>query len=147
MHHQKTEMSKKKFRIGELAKELKIKKYVIRFWEKEFALSSDRSEGGQRFYTQKDLDTFSHIKDLLYGQGFTISGAKKQLEDEKTGVKQKTTSALVLQEKTNVDSQNIIAARKEQQVSLDNSEKFDIFLKELKQLKRQLINFKSLLDT
>ena len=52
---QKISMSKKKFRIGELAKELQVKKFVIRFWEKEFALSSDRSQGGQRYYTENDL--------------------------------------------------------------------------------------------
>jgi DNA-binding transcriptional MerR regulator len=73
-------MNKRKFRIGDLAKKLKVKKFVIRFWEKEFELKSDRSTGGQRFYTQKDFDTFILIKDLLYAQKFTIPGAKKQLE-------------------------------------------------------------------
>ena len=73
-------MNKRQFRIGELAKELKVKKFVIRFWEKEFQLQSDRSGGGQRFYTENDLTTFLHIKDLLYNQKFTIPGAKKQLE-------------------------------------------------------------------
>lgn len=73
-------MSKKQFRIGDLAKELKVKKFVIRFWEKEFDIKSDRSGGGQRFYTSDDLKLFLMIKDLLYNQGFTIAGAKKQLE-------------------------------------------------------------------
>ena len=80
MEQQKMGMSKRQFRIGDLAKELKVKKFVIRFWEKEFNLKSDRSNGGQRFYTKKDFDTFMLIKDLLYSQGFTISGAKKQLD-------------------------------------------------------------------
>ena len=44
-------MEKRKFRIGELARQLSIEKFVVRFWEKEFNLESDRSEGGQRFYT------------------------------------------------------------------------------------------------
>lgn len=79
MQQHKVNISKKKFRIGDLAKELKIKKYIIRFWEKEFDLESDRSDGGQRFYTQEDFDVFSKIKELLYAQGYTISGAKKQL--------------------------------------------------------------------
>ena len=80
MLKQKIQMSKRKFRIGELAQELKVKKFVIRFWEKEFELKSDRSGGGQRFYDQGDLQTFSIIKDLLYNQKFTIPGAKKQLQ-------------------------------------------------------------------
>lgn len=79
MEHQKIRITKRQFRIGDLAKELHVKKYVIRFWEKEFDLPSDRSEGGQRFYTEEDLATFQKIKDLLYAQGFTINGAKKQL--------------------------------------------------------------------
>ncbi len=72
-------IQKVQFRIGELAKQLNVEKFVIRFWEKEFSLSSTRSGGGQRFYTQEDLDNFQVIKSLLYDQGFTIAGAKKLL--------------------------------------------------------------------
>lgn len=80
-------MAKRQFRIGDLAKELKVKKFVIRFWEKEFNLKSDRSQGGQRFYTHEDLNIFLTIKDLLYNQGFTIAGAKKQLPEVLAGAK------------------------------------------------------------
>ena len=72
-------MEERHFRIGQLAKELNVERFVIRFWEKEFQLSSHRSSGGQRFYIQKDLDTFKLIKQLLYERGFTIAGAKKFL--------------------------------------------------------------------
>lgn len=82
MQNQKRNMNKKKFRIGELSEKLKIKKFVIRFWEKEFGLKSDRSGGGQRFYTQEDLNTFSIIKELLYQKKFTIPGAKIELQTQ-----------------------------------------------------------------
>ncbi len=72
-------MEERHFRIGQLAKELDVERFVIRFWEKEFQLTSHRSSGGQRFYIQKDLDTFKLIKQLLYEKGFTIAGAKKVL--------------------------------------------------------------------
>jgi DNA-binding transcriptional MerR regulator len=72
-------MQKRQFRIGELAKHLDVEKFVIRFWEKEFDLSATRSVGGQRFYTEQDLEQFTQIKTLLYEQGFTIAGAKKKL--------------------------------------------------------------------
>lgn len=72
-------MEERHFRIGQLAKELNVERFVIRFWEKEFGLCSHRSSGGQRFYIQKDLDTFKLIKQLLYEKGFTIAGAKKVL--------------------------------------------------------------------
>ncbi len=72
-------MGQRQFRIGDLANELKVKKFVIRFWEQEFGLSAERSEGGHRFYTTADLRIFQIIKDLLHNQGYTIEGARKQL--------------------------------------------------------------------
>lgn len=77
---ERTQMSKKKFRIGDLARELQVKKFVIRFWEKEFELKSDRSQGGQRYYTEDDFTSFKTIKTLLYEEGFTIAGARAQLD-------------------------------------------------------------------
>ena len=81
MQHQKVSMSQNQFRIGDLANELKVKKFVIRFWEEQFDLESGRSSGGHRSYTHKDLRIFQMIKDLLYQQGYTIEGARKRLPD------------------------------------------------------------------
>lgn len=75
-------MKKEKFRIGELADKLGVERFVIRFWEKEFALISTRSSGGQRFYDEDDYATFLKIKELLYNQGFTIQGAKKVITNQ-----------------------------------------------------------------
>lgn len=75
-------MQKRQFRIGELATYLSVEKFVIRFWEKEFDLSTSRSEGGQRFYYDKDIEKFLMIKELLYQKGFTIAGAKQQMKDK-----------------------------------------------------------------
>lgn len=72
-------MQKRQFRIGEFAKHLNIERFVVRFWEKEFNLKTDRSLGGQRFYSEEDLDMFKQIKELLYNKGFTIAGAKQQI--------------------------------------------------------------------
>lgn len=76
----KTKMQKRRFRIGELAKHLAVEKFVVRFWEKEFDLKTNRSHGGQRFYDEQDIEQFKQIKALLYDGGFTIAGAKKQLK-------------------------------------------------------------------
>jgi len=73
-------MSKRQYRIGELAKHLKLKKFVLRFWEKELNIKSHRSTGGQRFYQEEDFETFKLIKTLLYERKFTLAGAKKELE-------------------------------------------------------------------
>ena len=83
-------MEKKKFRIGELADKVGVERFVIRFWEKEFAISSTRSTGGQRFYTETDLALFQKIKQLLYEEGFTISGAKKKLSSSHYATVEKT---------------------------------------------------------
>lgn len=74
-------MNQKQFRIGELATNLNVERFVIRFWEKEFGIASSRSEGGQRFYNHDDLEKFKLIKELLHDKGFTIAGAKKLLQD------------------------------------------------------------------
>lgn len=84
------QMQKRKFRIGDLAKKLDLDKFVIRFWEKEFTLNAERSNGGQRFYEEKDLETFCQIKFLLYEQKFTIAGAKEQLKNKGILAVQKT---------------------------------------------------------
>jgi len=73
-------MSKRQYRIGDLAKELKLKKFVLRFWEKELDIKPHRSVGGQRFYQEEDFETFKLIKTLLYERKFTLAGAKKELE-------------------------------------------------------------------
>jgi DNA-binding transcriptional MerR regulator len=75
-------MQKRKFRIGELAQLLNVERFVIRFWEKEFLMKANRSDGGQRFYDEKDFEKFKQIKELLYDRGFTISGARKQLKSK-----------------------------------------------------------------
>ena len=79
-------MQKKQFRIGHLADHLGVEKSVIRFWEREFKVSSYRSDGGQRLYEEKDLSKFKTIKTLLYDEGFTIAGAKKQLKQNGTSI-------------------------------------------------------------
>ncbi|HVW99610.1 MAG TPA: MerR family transcriptional regulator [Candidatus Babeliaceae bacterium] len=76
-------MKSRSFRIGQLAEYLSIDQSVIRFWEKEFGIKGSRSRGGQRFYRDSDIKKFDTIKYLLYSQGFTITGAKKYLQEHK----------------------------------------------------------------
>lgn len=96
-------MQKRKFRIGELAKVLNVERFVIRFWEKEFFIKATRSEGGQRFYHEKDLERFKQIKELLYDKGFTIAGARKQLKDKTPATS--NNSNIIASQKTTFDNQ------------------------------------------
>ncbi|HYC61575.1 MAG TPA: MerR family transcriptional regulator [Thermoanaerobaculia bacterium] len=73
----------KLYKIGEVCKVADLQPYVLRYWETEFPqLSPNKSGGGQRLYTKRELDIILRIKDLLYKEGFTIAGAKKKLETD-----------------------------------------------------------------
>jgi DNA-binding transcriptional MerR regulator len=70
------------YKIGEVCKLADVQPYVLRYWETEFpALAPNKSGGGQRLYSQREIDTILRIKQLLYAEGFTIAGAKKKLEE------------------------------------------------------------------
>ena len=74
---------KKLYKIGEVCRIADVQPYVLRYWETEFpALTPNKSGGGQRLYTQREIDTILRIKQLLYSEGFTIAGAKKKLESD-----------------------------------------------------------------
>jgi len=76
----------KRYRIGDVAKLVDVKPYVIRYWETEFKsfLGPERSEGGQKLYSTKDVETIFNIKKLLYSEGFNITGARKKLKEFKS---------------------------------------------------------------
>ncbi len=71
------------YKIGEVCKIADVQPYVLRYWETEFPpLAPNKSGGGQRLYSQHEIDIILRIKQLLYSEGFTIAGAKKKLEGE-----------------------------------------------------------------
>ena len=68
------------FTIGEVAKLCGLQTHVLRYWEQEFTqLSPSRRRGSRRYYQRKDVLMVRRIRDLLYVQGFTIEGARRQL--------------------------------------------------------------------
>jgi DNA-binding transcriptional MerR regulator len=74
---------RKLYKIGEVCKMADVQPYVLRYWETEFpSLAPNKSGGGQRLYTRREIDIILRIKQLLYSEGFTIAGAKKKLEGE-----------------------------------------------------------------
>ena len=69
--------------IGEVSKFLDVPQYVLRFWEKKFSIIKPIKRGkGRRYYSKKDLDNLTEIKDLLYEQKYSIKGAQKVLENK-----------------------------------------------------------------
>lgn len=68
------------FTIGEVAKLCSLQTHVLRYWEQEFSqLNPSRRRGSRRYYQRKDVLMVRGIRDLLYNQGFTIDGARRQL--------------------------------------------------------------------
>ncbi len=53
---------------------------VLRFWEKEFPQLKPMKKGGQRIYSPRDVELIMKIKHLVYEKGFTLEGARKELE-------------------------------------------------------------------
>ena len=64
-------------KIGEVAKLIGVKPHVLRYWESEFpSLKPRKNPSGQRIYAKADIEAIVEIKNLLYNQRYTISGAK-----------------------------------------------------------------------
>lgn len=71
------------FRIGEVSELTQTKSYVLRYWETEFpTLKPVKSRSGHRLYRREDVQSVLEIKRLLYDEGFTIEGARKQLSGD-----------------------------------------------------------------
>jgi len=76
--------AKRYFTIGEVADLCAVKPHVLRYWEQEFTqLNPMKRRGNRRYYQHHEVLMVRRIRDLLYEQGFTISGARSQLESSK----------------------------------------------------------------
>lgn len=72
--------AKRYFTIGEVSALCSVKSHVLRYWEQEFAqLKPVKRRGNRRYYQRSDVILIRQIRDLLYGQGFTIGGARRKL--------------------------------------------------------------------
>lgn len=77
--------AKRYFTIGEVAELCAVKPHVLRYWEQEFTqLNPMKRRGNRRYYQHHEVLMVRRIRDLLYEQGFTISGARIQLENGKS---------------------------------------------------------------
>jgi len=74
--------AKRYFTIGEVSELCGVKPYVLRYWEQEFTqLKPMKRRGNRRYYQHHEVLLIRRIRDLLYDQGFTISGARNRLAD------------------------------------------------------------------
>jgi DNA-binding transcriptional MerR regulator len=74
--------AKRYFTIGEVSELCAVKPHVLRYWEQEFTqLRPMKRRGNRRYYQHHEVLLVRRIRDLLYEQGFTISGARNRLGD------------------------------------------------------------------
>jgi DNA-binding transcriptional MerR regulator len=73
---------KRYFTIGEVSDLCGVKPYVLRYWEQEFSqLRPMKRRGNRRYYQHHEVLLIRRIRELLYDEGFTISGARNRLSD------------------------------------------------------------------
>jgi DNA-binding transcriptional MerR regulator len=74
--------AKRYFTIGEVSELCGVKPHVLRYWEQEFTqLKPVKRRGNRRYYQHHEVLLVRRIRELLYQQGFTISGARNRLEN------------------------------------------------------------------
>ena len=72
--------AKRYFTIGEVADLCQVKPHVLRYWEQEFTqLNPVKRRGNRRYYQHHEVLLIRRIRELLYGQGYTIAGARNRL--------------------------------------------------------------------
>ncbi len=97
--------TKRYFTIGEVSDLCDVKTHVLRYWEQEFAqLKPVKRRGNRRYYQRQDVLLIRAIRDLLYGQGFTIQGAKQQLQTFKVSELPTTVAARAVTPSVTVQS-------------------------------------------
>jgi len=85
-HNPRTQLppipAKRYFTIGEVSELCGVKPHVLRYWEQEFTqLKPVKRRGNRRYYQHHEVLLIRRIRELLYDQGFTISGARNRLDE------------------------------------------------------------------
>lgn len=77
--------AKRYFTIGEVSELCGVKPHVLRYWEQEFTqLKPVKRRGNRRYYQHHEVLLIRRIRELLYEQGFTISGARNRLDGQES---------------------------------------------------------------
>jgi DNA-binding transcriptional MerR regulator len=78
--------AKRYFTIGEVSELCGVKPHVLRYWEQEFTqLKPVKRRGNRRYYQHHEVLLIRRIRELLYEEGFTISGARNRLDNAAVG--------------------------------------------------------------
>ncbi len=91
--------NKRYFTIGEVSTLCILKTHVLRYWEQEFPqLKPNKRRGNRRYYQYKDVIMIRKIRELLYEKGFTIQGARKELQNNREKKQTKIETSHIIKE-------------------------------------------------
>jgi DNA-binding transcriptional MerR regulator len=129
---------KRYFTIGEVAELCGVKPHVLRYWEQEFTqLRPMKRRGNRRYYQHHEVLMIRRIRDLLYDQGFTISGARNKLQE--------AGAALVPDEVVLSDAAGLKVQGPEQ-VLLESASGMEVLPHEIEGLRKELVEIRELLS-
>lgn len=136
--------AKRYFTIGEVGDLCGVKPHVLRYWEQEFTqLRPMKRRGNRRYYQHHEVLMIRRIRDLLYDQGFTISGARNKMQELLQSERDKKRNGEVMLEGLEVvEVDDMDLEDFEDSQSMDS---LDVPAMELIQLKRELFEIRELL--
>jgi len=140
---------KRYFTIGEVGELCGVKPHVLRYWEQEFTqLRPMKRRGNRRYYQHHEVLMIRRIRDLLYDQGFTISGARNKLQELVQNERDKRKAGEVPlegMEAVEIDQEEFDAAVVLQQ-ALDTNPSRQVDRAQLILLRRELFEIRELLS-
>jgi DNA-binding transcriptional MerR regulator len=138
---------KRYFTIGEVGELCGVKPHVLRYWEQEFTqLRPMKRRGNRRYYQHHEVLMIRRIRDLLYDQGFTISGARNKLQELVQAERDKRKAGEVPlegMEAVEIDQEEFDAAVQD----ASQAESRTVDLSQLLYLRRELNEIRALLTT
>lgn len=109
--------NKRYFTIGEVGHLCGVKPHVLRYWEQEFPqLRPSKRRGNRRYYLREDVLMVREIRQLLYDEGYTISGARTQLDHNIHKAKAQQKPIHIESEHTITESEYLLYAAEEETV-------------------------------
>ena len=137
--------AKRYFTIGEVGDLCGVKPHVLRYWEQEFTqLRPMKRRGNRRYYQHHEVLMIRRIRDLLYDQGFTISGARNKMQELLQGERDKKRNGEVMLDGVDVlEMDGVDLDDFEDSQAADNP---DTVSSQLSKLRRELFEIRDLLS-
>ncbi len=140
--------AKRYFTIGEVSELCGVKPHVLRYWEQEFTqLRPMKRRGNRRYYQHHEVLMIRRIRDLLYDQGFTISGARNKLQEIVQGERDRRRAGEVMLEGVEaIEVDGETEGLPGERASSEPAATSEAVMQRLLQLRRELFEIRDLLS-